>query len=135
MTCNGVPENLVPGLVTLGLTKIRTADPLPMISHQVETQFIASQPFPVSVSPSHVPCWGGKCQHHDMETLTVPEYALQLCCQMLALLVLPRISPFALKILQNKLQFFFQHAKIVCFLVILIEACLCPQYISIDCVI
>ena len=49
-TCNGVPVNLVPGLVTLGLTKIRTADPLPMISHQVETQYIASQPFLVSVS-------------------------------------------------------------------------------------
>ena len=49
-TCNGVPVNLVPGLVTLGLTEIRTADPLPMISHQVETQFIASQPFPLSVS-------------------------------------------------------------------------------------
>ena len=34
---NGVPVNLVPGLVTLGLAEIRTADPLPMVSHQVET--------------------------------------------------------------------------------------------------
>ena len=40
------------GRVTLGLTALRlkTSDPLPMIPHQVETQFITSQPFPVSVS-------------------------------------------------------------------------------------
>ena len=56
------------------------------------TQFIASQPFPVSgsgliPSPSAapVPCWCGKCQHQVMETQTVPEYPLQLGFQTLAL--------------------------------------------------
>ena len=84
--------------VTLGLTKIRTADPHPMI--EVETQFIASQPFPVSVlglipSPSAapVPCWCGKCQHQVMETQIVREYPHQLGCQTLHYKTLPRISP------------------------------------------
>ena len=52
---------------TFGLTEIRNANPLPMIPYQAETQFISSQPFPVSVSglilsPSAdpVPCWYGK---------------------------------------------------------------------------
>ena len=57
--------------VILCLTETWTTDPLPMISHQVETQFIACQPFPVSVSgliPSlstaPVQCWYKKCQYH-----------------------------------------------------------------------
>ena len=102
--CNGVPVNLVPlqvnlvpGLVTLGLTtEIQTADPLPMIPHQVETQFIASQPFPVSVSgliPSlsaaQVPCWYRNCQYQAMATQTVREYPHQLGCQTLHYKTLP----------------------------------------------
>ena len=64
----------------------------PLIPHQVETQFIASQPFPVSASglfpsPTTAPvlCWCGKCQHRDLETMTVREYPLQLGCQTLSL--------------------------------------------------
>ena len=59
----------------------------PMIPHQVEIQFFSSQPFPVSSSglfpsPSWAPglCWCGKCQQHEMETLTILEYPLQLGC-------------------------------------------------------
>ena len=85
--------------VTLGLMEIQTADPLPMIPHQAETQFISSRPFPVSVSgliPSAstalVPCWCGKCPHQVIETQTVPEYPLQLGCQSLTLQDPPRIS-------------------------------------------
>ena len=33
--------------VTLGLTEIRTGDPVHMFPHQAESQFIAYQPFPV----------------------------------------------------------------------------------------
>ena len=86
--------------MTLGLTEIQTADPLPMIHIMGGTQFIASQPFTVSVSgliPSlsaaPVPCWYRKCQHQVMETQPVPEYPLQLGCQMLALQDPPLISP------------------------------------------
>ena len=86
--------------VTLGLTEIWTNDPLPMIPHQVETQFIASQPFPVSVSgliPSlsaaPVPCWFRKGQNQAMVTQTVREYPHQLGCQTLHYKTLPRISP------------------------------------------
>ena len=86
--------------VTLGLTEIWTTDPLPMIHNQVETQFIASQPFTVYVSdlipsPSAapVPCWCGKCQHQIIETQTVPEFPLQLGCQTLALQDPTQISP------------------------------------------
>ena len=97
MTCNGVPVNLVPGLVTLGLTEIRTADTLPMISHPVETSFIASVSvsgiFPLPSAAAPVLCWCRKCQHRDMETLIVPEYPPQLGCQTLTLQDPPRISP------------------------------------------
>ena len=84
----------------LGLTEILTTGPLAMIPHQVETQFIASQPFPVSVSgliPSlsatPVPCWYRKCQYQTMVTQTVWEYPHQLGCQTLHYKTLPRISP------------------------------------------
>ena len=82
------------GLVlgTSGRTEIWTTDPLPMIPH-----LLVTQPFPVSASgvpsPSSAPvlfsryvlCWYSWCRHHNMETLTVPEYPLQLDCQMFAL--------------------------------------------------
>ena len=62
-------------MATLVLTKIWTTDPLPTIPHQLETQFIASQTFPVSVSgliPSLsaalVPCWFRKCPNQAMVT-------------------------------------------------------------------
>ena len=82
--------------VTLCLTEIRTADPLPMIPHQVETQFIASQPFPVSItgilipSPSAAP---GSHARHAPETLAASEYPLNLGCQKLALQDPPQTSP------------------------------------------
>ena len=50
-----------------------------MIPHQVETQYIASQPYPVSdsgpipsLSAAPVPCWYRKCQYQAMVTQTVP---------------------------------------------------------------
>ena len=48
----------------MDLTEIRTADPFPMISQKLKTQFIASRPFPVTVSgiiplPSIVPVHAG----------------------------------------------------------------------------
>ena len=86
--------------VTLGLTEIWTTDPLPMIPHQVETQFIASQPYPVSVSgliPSlsaaPATCWYRKCQYQAMVTQTVWEYPHQLGHQTVHYKTLPRISP------------------------------------------
>ena len=64
MYCMPINSLDVWAMVTLGLAEIWTTDPLSMIPHQVETQLIASQPFPVSVSgliPSlsaaPVPCW------------------------------------------------------------------------------
>ena len=36
--------------ILVRLTEVRTSDPFPMIPHQVETQFIASQSIPVAVS-------------------------------------------------------------------------------------
>ena len=66
---------------------------------QAENQFIASRPFPVSVSgtilspsASLVLCWCGKGQHQVMETQWVPEYPLHLCYQTLALQDPPRIT-------------------------------------------
>ena len=71
-----------------------------MISHQAETQFIASQPFAVSVLglipspyPPPLPMLVWKCQLQVMETKKVPEYLLQLGCQTLVTQDLPRISP------------------------------------------
>ena len=72
-------------------------DPLPTIPHQAETQLIASQPFPVSVSgliPSlsaaPVPCWFRKCQNQAMVTQTVWEYPHQLASQTQGLHDTPR---------------------------------------------
>ena len=72
-----------------------------MISYHVETQSIASQPFPVSVSgliPSlsaaPVPGWYRKCQYQAMVTQTVREYPHQLGYQTLHYKTLPRISRF-----------------------------------------
>ena len=83
--------------VTLGLPKIWTTDPLPMIPHQVQTQFIASQPFPVSVSgiiPSLSaapgPCWFRKCPNPAMVTQTVQEYPHQLASKTQGLHDTPR---------------------------------------------
>ena len=85
--------------VTLGLAEIGTTDPLSMIPHQVETQLIASQPFPVlvsglipSLSAAPVPCWYRKCQYQAMVTHTVREYPHQLGCQTLHYKILPWIS-------------------------------------------
>ena len=68
--------------------RIEPLNSFPMIPHQVETQFIASRPFPVSVSgliPSlsaaPVPCWFRKCQNQAMVTQTVREYPHQLASQ------------------------------------------------------
>ena len=83
--------------VTLGLAEIWTTDPLPTIPHQVETQLIASQPFPVSVSgltPSlsaaPVPCWFRKCQNQATVTQTVREYPHQQASQTQGLHDTPR---------------------------------------------
>ena len=72
-------------------------DSLPMIPHQVETQFIASQPFPVpvsglipSLSAAPAPCWFRKCQNQAMVTQTVREYPHQLAFQTQGLHDTPR---------------------------------------------
>ena len=73
--------------------------------NQMETQVIAFQPLPVSVSgliPSQyaapVPCWSGKFQHQVIKTQTVPEYPFQFGCQALALQDPPRISPHTIAV-------------------------------------
>ena len=98
--------------VTLGLTEIWTTDPLPMIPHQAETQIIASQPFPVSVSgliPSlsttPVPCWFRQCQNQAMVTQKVREHPHQLASQTQGLHDTPRSQHW------NLVSFYFKHDK------------------------
>ena len=91
--------------MTLGLT------PSPWFLIRWRLNFMASQPFPVSVSgqiplPSTtpVPCWCRKGQRQVIETQTVPEYPLQLGCRTLALQDPPHISHLFIIILKWKLQ-------------------------------
>ena len=89
-------------MVTLGMTDIQNIDPLPMIPHQTETQFLS----PLSQSqqcqfqvyflhhlPPPVPCWCGKLPtpgHVDSDSSRI--YPHQLGRQTLALQDPPRIS-------------------------------------------
>ena len=112
--------------LSLGLTETRTADPLPMIPHQVETQFIASQPFQASVSgliPSlsatPVTCWYRKCQYQAMVTQTVWEYPHQLGCQTLHYKTLPwftyvHTEQFIISCMGCKISFCCCSSRLIC---------------------